>query len=233
MTSIGESAFSGCSGLTSVVFNAKKCTSCGSFQYPAFPSTITELTIGNEVETIPNDAFMKNHFIKAIWLSNTPPSGYTDVNGLVNYVPNDQYTRLSNMTVYPYLSTLFEVDGIKYVPVSLSERTCDAIDCCYNSSAEHINIGKTVSYRGVSMTVKNVQPYVCYGNRYIRDAAIDYGGDIPANAFRNCSGLTSVTMIIYDYFHHLIIDWPCHLPADILLPHHIQGINALHHIRNA
>ena len=98
------------------------------------------------------------------------------------------------MKVYPYLSTLFEVDGIKYVPVSPSERTCDAIDCCYNSSAEHLNIGKTVSYRGVSMTVKKVQPYVCYGNRYIRDAAIDYGGDIPANAFRNCWGLTSVTI---------------------------------------
>ena len=43
VTSIGDGAFDGCTGLTSV--NAKKCISCGSSRYPAFPSTITELTI--------------------------------------------------------------------------------------------------------------------------------------------------------------------------------------------
>ena len=192
VTSIGEDAFTCCTGLTSVtISNSVTSIGKGAFSYS---KGLTSVTIGNSVTSIGVYAFNNTNLKKTIWLTNTPPSGYANANGAVNYVPNDQYTKLSNTKVYPYLSSLFEVDGIKYVPVSPSERTCDAIDCCYDSSAEHINIGKTVSYRGVSMTVKNVQPYVCYGNEYIKDAAIDYGGDIGDYAFMNCGSLTIVSM---------------------------------------
>jgi small conductance mechanosensitive channel len=33
---------------------------------------------------------------------------------------------------------MFEVKGIRYVPVSPSERTCDAIDCTYDESIERV-----------------------------------------------------------------------------------------------
>lgn len=146
-------------------------TSIGS---RAFCDTkIKSLTIGSGIQTIASDAFSYSPSangeapVKVIWLANTPPSGYENVKGTVNYVANNQYTKLSNVTVYPFLNSMFEVDGIKYVPVSPSERTCDAIDCMYDASAENINIGKTVSYKGVALNVKDIKPYACYMNNYI------------------------------------------------------------------
>ena len=113
-----------------------------------------------------------------VWLPNTPPSGYENVKGTVNYVANNLYTKLSNATVYPFLNSMFEVDGIKYVPVSPSERTCDAIDCMYDTSAENINIGETVSYKGVSLNVKDIKPYTCYMNKSIKNVVIGNNGYI-------------------------------------------------------
>ena len=110
VTSIGNSAFSGCSKLESVI-------------------------IGTGVLTIGSDVFSGHRPAKVIWLTNTPPSGYTAATGTVNYVANNLYTQLYNKTEYPFLSSLIEVDGVKYVPVSPSERTCDAIDCRYDDSA--------------------------------------------------------------------------------------------------
>ena len=95
---------------------------------------------------------------KAIWLTNTPPNGYTNLAGTINYVANDNYTQLSNIKVYKYLSSYFEVDGIVYVPVNPSARTCDAISCSYDSTATSISIDETVSYKGIAMSVENVMP---------------------------------------------------------------------------
>ena len=57
VTSIGTGAFTNCTGLTSLTYNARNCTTCGTSLYPAFPSNITTLTIGNEVKAIPAYAF--------------------------------------------------------------------------------------------------------------------------------------------------------------------------------
>ncbi|MDE6469325.1 MAG: leucine-rich repeat domain-containing protein, partial [Muribaculaceae bacterium] len=56
VTSISNSAFKGCSALTTLNFNAINCESCTS---SSFPSTITNLTIGEKVTTIP-DYFLRN-----------------------------------------------------------------------------------------------------------------------------------------------------------------------------
>ena len=96
--------------------------------------------------------------------------------GTVNYVANEQYTSLPNKTVYPFLSSMFEVDGVRYVPVSPSERTCDAIDCAYNESAENIHIGNTVTNQGISLTVKQIHPYTLYGNASIKNVEFSFGG---------------------------------------------------------
>lgn len=129
-----------------------------------------------------------------IWLTNTPPDGYAQAAGTVNYVANNLYTSLSNKTVYPYLSSMFEVGGVKYVPVSPSERTCDAIDCLYDASAENINIGKTVSYRGINMTVNEVKPYTCYQNNKIKDMDVRFGGNLGSYAFYGCTSLKDVAL---------------------------------------
>jgi len=152
------------------------------------------VTIGSGVTSIGSSAFSSTNLKKTIWLGNTPPSSYTRAAGTVNYVANDQYSSLGNKVVYPFLSSVFEVDGIRYVPISLSERTCDAIDCVYDETSSNTIINSTVTYQGINMTVKEVRPYVCYGNNYIQAVEVDYAGAIPNNAFSKCSSMTNASI---------------------------------------
>ena len=169
VTSIGYAAFWNCSRLTSVTI-PNSVTSIGEAAF--YNTRIKSLTIGIGIQTIASDAFSYKSYtnghgakpVKVIWLTNTPPSGYKEVGGTINYVPNNSYSGLSNRKIYPFLSSMFEVDGIKYVPVSPSERTCDAMDCVYNESAENIKIGNTVTYKNINMTVQSVGHDICSGN---------------------------------------------------------------------
>ena len=106
---------------------------------------------------------------------------------------NDQFN-IDNKVVYKYLSSYFDVAGIRYVPVSPSERTCDAIDCIYDESAENINIGETVTNKGITLTVLKVNPYTCYQNKHIKDVKLSLGGDVGDYAFYGCTGLNTATV---------------------------------------
>ena len=199
VTSIGNEAFYNCSGLTSITI-PNSVTSIGDKAY--YNTRLKSVTIGSGVLSIGNFAFeynylstpKGNHPVKVVWLTNTPPTGYSYVAGKVNYVSNDSYTGLSNKKVYSFLSSMFEVDGIKYVPVSPSERTCDAIDCTYNESAENINIGKTVSYQGINLTVKDVNQYVFYQNVFIKEVNLSFEGNLGDYAFQDCTDITKVVV---------------------------------------
>ena len=221
LTGIRSSAFSGCSNLISItldnnaiasvsrtqtnsmksIFGAqvksyiigKSVTSIGDYAFYDC-NRLTSVLIGSGVLSIGSTAFQNTSPKKVIWLTNTPPSGYTNLRGEVNYVANNLYTSLSNVTVYPYLSSLFEVEGVKYVPVSPSERTCDAIDCAYDESAENIDIGETVTNRGITLTVGKINPYLCYGNTFIKDSKLHFKGEIATQAFSGCSAMQTTEL---------------------------------------
>ena len=192
----GYSPFYGKNGLTYVSIGCK-VTSIGEYLFFSCLN-LQSVTIGSGVSSIGNDAFpsasSSSRVAKVIWLTNTPPTGYSIVNGRINYVANDQYSSLSNVKIYPYLSSMFEVDGVKYVPVSTSERTCDAIDCTYDRTAKVINVNKTVSFRGIAMTVRGIMPYFFTGNNYIKKAVLSYKGCISDCAFYSCDSLDTVIM---------------------------------------
>ena len=119
--------------------------------------------------------------------------------GSIHYVANDLYKSLSNKKVYPYLSSIFEVNGIKYVPVSLSERTCDAIDCAYTGEPYEVKINKKVNYKGIDMTVREINPYTAYNCTKIKKAYIDIEGSIGNEAFNRCANLSTVNIAKVNY----------------------------------
>jgi hypothetical protein len=191
VTIIDSYAFLGCSKSESVTI-PNSVTSIGNEAFENC-SKLESVTIGTGMLSIESDIFSGHKPAKVIWLTNTPPTGYGNAAGMVNYVANNLYTNLNNKTIYPFLSSMFEVDGVKYVPVSPSDRTCDAIDCLYNKSAANVNIGETVSYKGVEMTVKGVRKYACYSNPYINNVELSFNGNVEDNAFYGCTNISKVS----------------------------------------
>ena len=246
VTRIGEGAFENCDRLqsiklpNSVTYIAHSTFSgCRNLKSIIFPNTIT---------AIGSYAFEYCNIDKAFWLSNIPPTGIENVKAIMNYVSNDSYDFSTCKEIkYPYLSSMFEVDGVRYIPVNPSERTCDAVDCAYDSTNVNVVIDKTVNYKGVELTVNNVNPYCFYGNEYIKTAKLasvlgidDYafygcanlqGIDIPntatllgSYAFCCCSNLAEVTIgtgikKINDYTFS-----GCSSLADISIPQNVDSI---------
>lgn len=56
--SIGDDAFKNCTSLETVYFNAENCTKCGSsYSHPGFPNNLKTVIFGDNVKTIPSNAF--------------------------------------------------------------------------------------------------------------------------------------------------------------------------------
>ena len=168
-------------------------TSIGSYAFSGCDS-IYLLTVHSGITSIGYGAF--GNLNKVVWLTNTPPEGYTNANGAINFVSNEQYGSLNNVRVYPYLSSSFDVDGLKYVPVNPAERTCNVIDCAYDSIASIVNVASNVSYRGVAMKVAGIESYAFAHNKYVEEVTISHEGNIGDQAFYDCDGLQNVTIEI-------------------------------------
>ena len=192
VTSIGKMAFGSCTDLTSITIP----NSVTNIEDNAFSGCInlTSAIIGSSVKSIGYDAFWNTNLKKTIWLTNTPPSGYSYASGAVNYVSNDQFSSLNNTVKYQFLSSYFDVDGIRYVPISPSDRTCDAIDLVSDECSTNTKIGSTVVFKGVTMNVKNIKPYFAYNNKYIKTLSINPEGVISDFAFADCSNVKYVTL---------------------------------------
>ncbi len=192
VTGIGQGAFTGCSSLTAITI-PEGVTWIG---YEAFYycTRLHTLTIGSNVSTIGTDAFKTTSLTKVIWLTNTPPTGYTYANGVVNYVPNNQYTNLKNQMVYPYLNSCFSVGGVTYVP-NPTDKLCDVINCTYDSYNSSVAIDSTVIYHGIALKVNEIMPYAFYKNIHMNEITIDNGvGSIGEKAFYQCENISSITI---------------------------------------
>lgn len=180
-------------------------------------SLIQNLTIPSNVHTIGENAFANNNVLKSVtigagityvspgvfsgvpkifWLANTPPDGYQQNRALANYTSNEMYDFGRNIKpiVYPFLSSMFEVDGVIYVPTSPSERTCDVIDCNYYATGDEVVIPAVVTNQGISLSVYNISDYAFYDNTYFSKLTLsELINEIRNSAFCNCTKIESLT----------------------------------------
>ena len=218
VTSIEESAFLGCKSLTSITIPNSvtsigrsaffKCKSLTSIAIPNSVTSIEEyafngceslysMTLGTGVTKIGRDA-VSNTIQKVLWLCNTSPKGAEYIKAKRNYVASELY-HLSNQTIYPFLSSRFIVDGTVYVPVNPSDRTCDIIDCVYDSGINEINITGKVTNKNIELSVLNILPYAYYGNSSLKKVSISNQGDIGYQAFYDCGNMQTATISNQSY----------------------------------
>lgn len=193
---IGKKAFQGCNDLQSVVIpntvtkiDEKAFYECKNLRSVTIGAALTE--IGSRAFSYYFYDYEKIIITKIIWLCNTPPKGVENIYASINYVSNNQFD-LSNQKIYPFLSSKFEVDGVVYVPVSPSDRTCDVIDCNYAPVNTEIKIDEVVVNKGVELKVLEVNSYSFYKNPQITGLTISNSGSIGDYAFFSCDVLTSV-----------------------------------------
>lgn len=152
--------------------------------------SIVSLTLGTGLKSIGDNAF--GWIKKAFWLGDTPPKGVDSFYDMVAiYVPNKKYP-FTNKSVYKYLNSKFEVDGVVYVPVSTSDRTCDVVDCIYEKEYTNVEISDKVTNGGTEMKVNDVCPYSFYENDSIQSLTLSNSGVIGIYAFCGCDNLQSV-----------------------------------------
>lgn len=162
VVTIGNSAFEGCIGMQSV-------------------------TIGSGVTSMGTSAFASCEDVcKLILLPNSVPSKcYFPTNDeRITYVSNENYdsrnTGGGTLKVYKYLSSMFDVDGVVYVPVDPVQKTCDVIDCNYSEKTKSVNIAKVISYKGIAMLPQTINANAFRANPYITSVLLSNDGAIGA-----------------------------------------------------
>lgn len=189
LSNIGKGAFEGCEIYDFTIPNSVKTFDMGALA----DNPLKSLTVGSGVSQITGaEYFYNSNLEKIFWLGNIPPAGYQGFHPVVNFVSNDQYL-FSNQILYPFLSSLFEVGDIVYVPISPSERTCSVVDYLYVPSNAEFAVPSTVTNQGIEMKVIDVGAYAFYHHDYLTDISLDNNGVIDDYAFYDCTKLQTVT----------------------------------------
>ena len=176
VTSIGASAFYDCSGLTSVIWNAKNCEDFSSKSSSPFydaSSSITSFTFGNEVEHIP--AYLCYGMgITEITIPNS-----------VKSIGNAAFYNCSGLIKVNYLGT---VD--KWVEIDF-----DDYDSNPTYYAKDLYIHNELLTDIKITTANYIKDYAFYNCQSIKSVEIGESVTSIGNAaFSSCSGLTSVTI---------------------------------------
>lgn len=193
VTKIGIGAFRSAK-ITCMTANCTWPTYNSSSEDPLSACSITKLIIGQNVTRLPNHSGSATYIKKMFFLSSVPPSNYNKFYPVKAYAPTNSFSAIKTMKVYPLLSSWFDVDGTIYVPVNVTQRTCDIIDCNYNSTAENITINPTITHRNITFSIENINPYSYYNNVFIKSTSIDFNKNIADSAFSDCSNMTSLTL---------------------------------------
>ena len=177
VTSIDNAAFENCSGLTEITIG-NSVTSIGSNAF-AGCTGLTDVTIGNSVTSIGNYAFLFCAGITKVYCHATTPPTISEATfgvyfSATLYVPvesMDAYKTANYWKEFTHINKYF-VDGLYYNILSTTDVEVTYKDDNYNSYSGTINIPETIEVEGIIYNVTSI------------------GKD----AFRECAGLTEITI---------------------------------------
>jgi hypothetical protein len=182
VTSIGNSAFNSCSGLTSVSFNAINCTSMDNSN-PVFYgcSSFSTLTIGNNVQNIPDYAFYRCSGLTSVTIGNSVTTigqyAFYYCSGLTSVTIPDSVTSIGN-------SAFYNCSGLTSVTIGNSV-TSIGYSTFYNCSGLTSVI--------ISNSVTTISDYAFHSCSALASITIPNSvTSIGGYAFYDCSSLTTV-----------------------------------------
>ncbi len=204
VTSIENSAFSGCSSLTSITIPSS-VTSIINYMFSGC-SSLTSITIPDGVTSIENSAFSGCNSLKSIKI----PSSVTSIgyNAFTNYpVPiGEAYSGCGSLTsiiVDDNNSIYSSVDGILYdkdkttlIICPVGKTTANQIPSSVTSIVGNMFSGcKSLTSVTIPSGVTSIRNYMFSGCESLTSIKIPNSvTSIENSAFKNCSSLTSVTI---------------------------------------
>ena len=183
---IGSQAFSSSNELTELVWNAKSCNivSSGGSSHPFYSCPIMKLIIGDEVQQIPNYLMYEQIFLKSVTIGNSVTS--------IGEGAFRSCTRLTSVTIPNSVTSIgkYAFDGCTGL-TSVVWNAKNFGDFSDNSRPfkDLTNI-KTFE---VGNEVERIPAYLCYGLTGLTSVTIGNSvTEIGTEAFSGCSALTSV-----------------------------------------
>ncbi len=179
VTTIGNSAFSYCGGLTSITI-PNSVTSIGDWAF--YGSGLTEIyCLAPTPPTIGTDTF---DFYS--------PTLYVPDIALDNYTAADYWNNFTNIVGMPYT---FEVDGTRYHATTLNTASVMASNDAGILYSGDVVIPDSVTYEGYTFAVTGIESNAFDGCFELTSVVIPNTTEsIGEQAFQGCTGLTSVTI---------------------------------------
>ena len=167
VTSIDNSAFKGCNSLTNVIWNAENCTRAGDVEFPIFYGCpISSVTVGENVKTIPPCAFYDRSSLTSVTIGNS-----------VTSIGDYAFSGCSSLTSIIIPDSVTSIGGGAF-------SGCDLL--AYNEYDNAYYLGSDTNKYVVLIKAKTTSIASCNIN--------DSCKIIYNSAFKECSGLTSVTI---------------------------------------